>query len=259
MLPSIYNNKRKNKVNNRKKPSKHNALTKSKSLSNPNIKSKLSLHDIVNQKLTKSYPSDKKSVKNKDTTSDDIEKLLQRNTQRKKLLSLINKSHENSEEGKSCQKGYTVIYENRYNLDTTANKINTDPQMLHTKFNKSLKTTFEKILLLNTSLKFFFEYKPSDTITLHNIKIIYNSINIKESNLGLLPKVMIVKCDEYKEKCIYLVDMKSFNKSHEDKFHQRLNSKLVDTKEWMIQLSQMNTFNVLDMKYCIKWRIVNKS
>lgn len=253
MLPSIYNNKRKSKAANRKK------LSKSTSLCKPEIKSKLSLHDIVNKTKNKSYPLVNKKVKNNDTTSDDIEKLLRKNLQRKNLLSLKYKSDAVSDEIKPYQKGYTVVYENKYTLDSMANKINTDPQMLHSKFSKSLKTTFERILLLNTSLKFFFEYKPSDIITLHNIKIVYNSINKKESNLGLLPKVMVVKCDEYKEKSLYLVDTKNFNNSQEDKFHQRLKNKLIDTKEWAIQLSQMNTFSVLNMKYCIKWRIVNKA
>lgn len=259
MLPSIYNTKRKSKATNRKKMSKPNELSKSTSLCKPQIKSQLSLHDIVNKKINRSYPLENKKSKSNDATSDEIEKLLRKNLQRKKLLLLKYKSDGVSEEVKSYQREYTVVYENKYSLDSTANKINTDPQMLHTKFGKSLKTTFERILLLNTSLKFFFEYKPSDIITLHNIKIVYNSINKKESNLGLLPKVMIVKCDEYKEKCLYLVDMKSFNNSQEDKFHQRLNDKLIDTKEWTIQLSQMNTFSVLNMKYCIKWRIVNKA
>lgn len=259
MLPSIYKNKRKPQDANRKKLTKPNERSKSTTLAKSHMKTKLSLHDIVNKKLNRSYPLEKKKAKSNETTSDDIEKLLRKNLQRKKLLSLKYKSDGASDETKSHQKGYTVVYENKYSLDSTSNKINTDPHMLHTKFSKSLKTTFERLLLLNTSLKFFFEYKPSDITTLHNIKIVYNSINKKESNMGLLPKVMIVKCDEYKEKCLYLVDMKSFNKSHEDKFHQRLNDKLVDSKEWVIQISQMNTFSVLNMTYCIKWRIVNKA
>ena len=155
-----------------------------------------------------------------------------------------------------AHKGDQVVYEDKDGLSNIVNRINTDPLLLHSTLNESLKSTFNKILLINTSLNFFFEYKANDILSLHNIKIVYNSINTKESNLGLLPKALIIKCDEFKDGNIYLIDMKKFHTSSDGKFHKTLTKKLVENKDWKIQISQQNTFTVLNMKYCIKWRII---
>lgn len=258
MLPSIYK-KQNSRVSSQKRINKPTRLLKSKSMITSRTESKLSLHDIVNKTKHSSYSLEKSKSKKRDSTTDNIKKILQNNQQRNKLLSLRNKNDEIAMDANNLpSKGFDVIYENKYDLQSIVSRINTDPLMLHSTLNKSLKTTFNKILLLNTSLKFFFDYKPNDIVSLHNIKIVYNSINIRNSNLGLLPKVLVIKCDEFKEKCLYLVDMKKFNNSKEDKFHKTLTSKLTESKDWVIQISQTNTFDVLDMEYCIKWRIISK-
>lgn len=259
MLPSIYN-KQSSKVNSGKKINKPKRLLKSKSMNTPRTDSKLSLHDIVAKTKNKSYSIEKSKSKKKDNVSDNIERILQKNQQRKKLLSLINKSEEVAEDNNSnTHKGNQVVYENKYDLSNIVNRINTDPLLLHSTLNESLKSTFNKILLINTSLKFFFDYKPNDILSLHNIKIVYNSINTKESNLGFLPKVLIIKCDEFKDGDIYLIDMKKFPTSSDGKFHKTLAKRLVEIKDWKIQISQQNTFSVLNMKYCIKWRIITST
>ena len=269
MLPTVYNRKPSKKrisspssksdgKSNRHShsPTKTKDAHPSKNKLSPKAKKSLSLYDIVLKKQ-QSFPKLKRTSTNLNitpTSSDKLEKLLQKNQQNNQLQ-LLNNNNNNKKSIKSntvvtcLERQRKCIYENEINLKTILNKPLNDP-LLH--YNKTLEQSFAKLNNINTSLQFFHSF-PADMQTLENCKVLINTPgNYSDSeNVSNICSMLLVKCENYGQ--IFLID---HNKTKKIK---NLKLNIEEKKNWEIQISKKFLYQIpTGQHYCLKWRVISR-
>ena len=269
MLPTVYNRKPSKKrisspsskndgKSNRHShsPTKTKEVHSTKNKSSPKAKKSLSLYDIVFKKQ-QSFTKLKRTNTNLNinpTSSDKLEKLLQKNQQNNQLQ-LLNNNNNNKKSIKSntvvtcLERQRKCIYENEINLKTILNKPLNDP-LLH--YNKTLEQSFAKLNNINTSLQFFHSF-PADMQTLENCKVLINTPgNYSDSeNVSNICSMLLVKCENYGQ--IFLID---HNKTKKIK---NLKLNIEEKKNWEIQISKKFLYQIpTGQHYCLKWRVISR-